>query len=117
LGEQNPALKTALGDAQSEIEKILANKQTEADRSPGLQDAYMGAASALRAVESGDRAVPSQAIALYRESHEQIKARIAEWTSFKQSKLPQLNQKLRDGKLAPIAISEIEREVDFLISR
>jgi photosystem II stability/assembly factor-like uncharacterized protein len=117
LGEQNPALKTALGDAQSEIEKVLANKQTEADRAPGLQDAYMGAASALRAVESGDRAVPSQAIALYRESHEQIKVRIAEWTSFKQSKLPQLNQKLRDGKLPPIAISEIEREVDFLISR
>jgi photosystem II stability/assembly factor-like uncharacterized protein len=117
LGEQNPGLKSALVEAQGEIEKILATGPNAAGQAAGLQDAYTGAASALRAVESGDRAVPSQAIALYHESHEQIKARIAEWTSFKQSKLPQLNQKLRDGKLAPIAISEIEREVDFLISR
>ena len=74
-------------------------------------------ASALRAVESGDRAVPSQAIAVYKESSQQLKARIAEWTSFKQVKLPPLNQKLREGNLAPISISEIEQEVEDLISR
>jgi photosystem II stability/assembly factor-like uncharacterized protein len=117
LGEQNPGLKSALVQAQGEIEKILTTGPNAAGEAQGLQDASTGAASALRAVESGDRAIPSQAIALYRASSEQIKAHIAEWTSFKQSKLPQLNQKLRDGKLAPIAISEIEREVDFLISR
>jgi hypothetical protein len=68
-------------------------------------------------VESGDRAVPSQAIAVYKESRQQVKARIAEWSTFKQTRWPQLNQKLREGKLAPIAISEIEQEVEFLISR
>jgi len=31
--------------------------------------------------------------------------------------LAQLNQQLREAKLAPIAISEIEREVEFLMSR
>jgi hypothetical protein len=31
-------------------------------------------------------------------------------------KLPQLNQKLRDAELAPIAISEIEQEVKCLMS-
>ncbi len=117
LGEQNPGLKSTIEDANSEIGKILANKETAADRSPGLQDAYTGLASALRAVESGDRAVPSQAIAVFKEASQQVKARIAEWISFKQVKLPPLNQKLRDENLAPIALSEIEQEVEDLISR
>jgi photosystem II stability/assembly factor-like uncharacterized protein len=117
LGEQNAEIKAAIADAQAEIEKLIASEPAAAGQSPGLQDAYTGVASALRAVESGDRAVPSQAIAVYEESSQQVKARIAEWTSFKQVKLPQLNQKLRGGKLAPIDVSEIEQEVDYLISR
>ena len=112
LGEQKSALKSTLADAQSEIGKILTTKES----AQGLQDAYMGVASALRAVESGDRAVPSQAIALYEESRQHVTAGIAEWTSFKQAKLPQVNEKLRRGNLAPIAISEIELEVDDLVS-
>ncbi len=115
LGEQNPALKTGLADAQLEIGKILSRKDPE--QVAGLQDAYTDLASALHVVEGGDRAVPSQAIALYKESSQVIKARIAEWSTFKQTKLPRLNQKLRDGKLAPIAISEIEQEVEFLMTR
>jgi hypothetical protein len=61
--------------------------------------------------------VPAQAIAVYTESSQQVKARIAEWDRFKQTRLAQLNQQLREAKLAPIAISEIEREVEFLMSR
>ena len=88
-----------------------------AERVPGLQDAYTGLASALRVVESGDRAVPSQAIAVYQESSQQVKARIAEWARFKQTKLAQLNQQLREANFAPIAIAEIEQQVEFLMSR
>jgi photosystem II stability/assembly factor-like uncharacterized protein len=117
LGEQNPGLRAAITETRSEIEKILINKGGAADQAAGLQAAYTGVASALRAVESGDRAVPEQAIALYKESSEQVRAGIAEWVSFKQMKLPALNQKLRDGNLAPIAIAEIDQEVEFLISR
>jgi hypothetical protein len=58
--------------------------------------------------------VPSQAIAVYRESSQQVKARIAEWTGFKQTKLAQLNQQLRKANFAPIAIAEIEQQVEFL---
>jgi hypothetical protein len=61
--------------------------------------------------------VPSQAIAVYRESSQQVKARIAEWIQFKQTKLAQLNQQLREANFAPIAIAEIEQQVEFLISR
>jgi photosystem II stability/assembly factor-like uncharacterized protein len=118
LGEQNPTIKSALAEAQSEIGKIVTNKETaRKEQGGGLQEAYAGLASALKVVEGGDRAVPSQAIAVYNESSGRIKARIAEWVAFKQTKLPELNQKLREGQLAPIAVSEIEQEVQFLMSR
>jgi photosystem II stability/assembly factor-like uncharacterized protein len=117
VGEQNPALKSALAAAQTEIGQILASKDAAAGQAPGLQDAFTGVTSALRAVESGDRAVPAQAVALYEESRRQVKARIADWTAYKQAKLPALNQMLRDGNVAPIAISQIEQEVDSLLSR
>jgi hypothetical protein len=61
--------------------------------------------------------VPSQAIAVYDESSARVKARMAEWTAFKQAKLPLLSQKLKEGKLGPIVISEIEEEAEFLMSR
>ena len=117
LTSQSAQLKTAVAEAGSAIGKILTNKEHAVDESPGLQDAYAGLASALRVVETGDRAVPSQAIAVYQESSQQVKARIAEWARFKQTKLAQLNQQLREAKLAPIVIAEIERQVEFLMSR
>jgi hypothetical protein len=62
-------------------------------------------ASALRVVEGGDRAVPSQAIAVYNESAHRIRTAIAEWGEFKTTKLSRLNQKLSKANLAPIVIS------------
>jgi hypothetical protein len=117
LEAQSAQLKSALDEARSGIGKILAHKEHTAEEGPGLEEAYAGLASALRVVESGDRTVPSQAIAVYTESSQQVKARIAEWDGFKQTKLTQLNQQLREANLAPIAISEIERQVEFLMSR
>jgi photosystem II stability/assembly factor-like uncharacterized protein len=117
LGEEHPELKPLLAEAQSEIGKIVTNKEAGIGPSPGLQEAYTGLASALQVAEGGDRAVPSQAIAVYEESSQRVKARIVEWTAFKQTRLPQLNQKLREANLAPIAIAEIEKEVEFLMSR
>jgi hypothetical protein len=57
---------SALTEAQSEIGKILTNNKT--GRSPGLQDAYTGWHPRCEWSKNGDRAVPSQAIAVYRES-------------------------------------------------
>jgi len=116
VAAQTANVKSALAETQSAIGKILTNRE-HANEAPGLQDAYTGLASSLRVVESGDRAVPSQAIAVYQESSQQIKVRIAEWTQFKQTKLPQLDQRLREANLTPIAISEIEQQVEFLVSR
>ena len=114
---QNASVVSALSGAQSAIGKLVINKEHAAGEAPGLQDAYTGLASALRVVESGDRAVPSQAIAVYKESSQQAKTGIAEWNQFKQKQLAQLNQQLGKANLSPIAITEIEREVEFLMSR
>jgi hypothetical protein len=116
IGEKTPDLKSALAEAQAEIAKIVSNKETPQEP-VGLHDAYTELASALRVVESGDRAVPSQAIAVYQDSSPQVKTGIARWNTFKQTKLPELNQKLREESIAPIAISQIEQEVRFLMSR
>ncbi|MBZ5666858.1 MAG: hypothetical protein LAO30_19910 [Acidobacteriia bacterium] len=113
---QTLPVKSSLADVQSAIGKILLTREQATGEGSGLQDAYTGLASALRVVEGGDRAVPSQAIAVYRESSKEVKARLAEWAQFKQTKLVQLNQKLREANLAPIAIAEIEREAEFLMS-
>ena len=103
-------------ETQSAIEKILKgeNQDNNKDREtepaagdgPGLQDAYTALASALRVVENGDRAAPSQAIEVYQESSQQIKARIAEWTRFKHTPLEQLNRQLRQANFAPVTIAD-----------
>jgi photosystem II stability/assembly factor-like uncharacterized protein len=116
VGEKDSAIKPALADAQTEISKI-ETKPGAVGESLGLEHAFADMASALRVVESGDRAVPSQAIAVYNESSQQVKAAIAEWSAFKITKLRQLNQQLSEAGLAPIAISEIEQEIQFLMSR
>jgi DNA repair exonuclease SbcCD ATPase subunit len=117
LGESNSAIKVLLADAQAELSKIVTNPETTSGQPGGLQDAFAELASALRVAESGDRAVPAQAIAVYDQSSQRIKAAIAKWSEFKTTKLPKLNQKLQAANLAPITISEIEQEVEVLMSR
>jgi hypothetical protein len=116
LGAQNPPLKSAVTDAQSEISTLL-NKKVTPEAEVGFQAAFTDLASALHVVEGGDRVAPSQAIAVYKESSQNVKAGIAAWTKFKQLRLTQLNQKLKEANIAPIEISEIEQEVQFLMSR
>jgi hypothetical protein len=94
-------LKSAVEEAQSSLKEIISNKKENAQ--PGLQEAYNAMASALRVAESGDRAVPSQAIAVYKEASEQAKSRIGEWNSFKQNSLAKLNEKLRGAKQEPVS--------------
>jgi photosystem II stability/assembly factor-like uncharacterized protein len=116
VGEKDSAIRSALLDAQNEISRIVTKPAT-LGQTAGLQEVFADMASALRAVEGGDRPVPSQVIAVYNESSQRVKAAIAEWSDFKTTRLPRLNQKLSEADLAPITISEIEQEVQFLMSR
>jgi hypothetical protein len=115
--ELSAELRPVLAEAQSELSQILTKKNSDSPAEVGLQQAYNNLAAVLQVVEGGDRTVPSQALAVYRESIPQVKARIAEWTNFKQTRLPQLNQRLHDAGVSTITISEIEQEVEFLMSR
>jgi photosystem II stability/assembly factor-like uncharacterized protein len=117
VGEKDSAIKSALVSAQNELSRIVTRPVATPGKTAGLQDAFSDMASALRVVESGDRLVPSQAIAVYTESNQGVKAAIAEWSHFKTTRLPSLNQKLSEANLAPITISEIEQEIQFLMSR
>ena len=83
----------------------------------GLEAASMGLAAALRVVEGGDRTVPSQAMELYRESSVAATAGMAAWTKLKSTQLVQFNDALQKAGLAPVQISEIEHEAEYLEAR
>jgi photosystem II stability/assembly factor-like uncharacterized protein len=115
VGTQNADLKALLTKTDSQITEIVNGKAPAHEG--GLQEGTSGIASALRAVQSGDRDVPSQAIEVYKEASATVKARMADWNNFKTTALPVLNQQLKDKNAAPITLSEIEQVVDFLMTR
>jgi photosystem II stability/assembly factor-like uncharacterized protein len=112
----NAHLKASLAAAQLALLRILENKDEGANGLPGLSAANVALASALRVVQSGDREVPSQAIAVFDESSQQVKQRIAQWSEFKLKTLPPLNDALHRAGLAPVTIAAIEQEVESLAS-
>ena len=111
LGGDHGDLKAAASQLETEIRKILAGSD-DSSTSAGLERANAGLATALAVVESGDRAVPSQAIVLYHESSQVLKLRIADWNHVKTNWLPQINQHLRQNNIAPITVSELTEDVD-----
>jgi photosystem II stability/assembly factor-like uncharacterized protein/F0F1-type ATP synthase delta subunit len=82
----------------------------------GLESASTGLGAALRVVEGGDRAIPSQAMELYRESSKAATAGIDQLTQLKKAQLAKLNEALQKAGIAPIQISEVEREAEFAVT-
>jgi hypothetical protein len=117
VGPQKSQITSAMEDAQRALGTILKRDDNPATAGMGLKNAYLGLASALRVVEGGDRPVPAQAVSLYEESSQYATEGLKQWATFKARNLPTLNQQLQDAKLPPIAIAEIEEEVNFLMSR
>ena len=106
LGGEQAGLRASVSAVNSEIARILSGSGEPSPNAMGLEEANRGVASALRVVESGDRAVPSQAIVLYRESSQAMKLRVGQWNQCKAGRLKQLNQQLQRAKVAPLAIAE-----------
>jgi hypothetical protein len=109
-----PELLKQVTELQAAIAKI---EKGSGPAMMGLEAANTGLASALRVVEGGDRTTPSQAVELYRQSDEAAKARIAEWTKLRSTELLRLNNALQKGGVPPIQVSEIEHEVESLVSQ
>jgi photosystem II stability/assembly factor-like uncharacterized protein len=103
-GVQAADLKSSLADAHAALEKIVSNKANGSAHDLGLESASTNLGSALHVVESGDRVAPEQAVTLYKESSEQIKARSGEWETFKQMALPALNRQLSEAGLPAITV-------------
>jgi photosystem II stability/assembly factor-like uncharacterized protein len=101
---QDPHLKSTLDDAQTVLGRITTSKQRTPREGGGLADASKQLESALRVVESGDRAIPAQAMAVYEEAHQQVATRMREWTLFRETQLSRLNEQLRGANLPPIAV-------------
>jgi photosystem II stability/assembly factor-like uncharacterized protein len=106
LPAQQAELATQIAQLQEAIKKILAGRRGSEGEDMGLDSASAGIAGALRVVESGDRAIPSQAVELFEESAHALKSRIGEWERLKTNVLPQLNEKLKQAGLEPVSIAK-----------
>ena len=115
LATKNPELLTQVASLETSITAIEKGSQSPI-ATMGLEAASTGLASALRVVEGGDRTAPSQAIELYHQSEAAAEAGMAAWTKLKNTQFVQLNDALQKAGMKAIAVSEIEREVDYLMS-
>lgn len=115
--ENNPELKTNLAKMQDALEKTLLAPGTPWSDAMGLQTANAGLTSALSVIESSSRTAPSQSITVFEEADRALKLRLAEWNEIKTNRLRQLNEQLQQAHLTSIAISEIEQDVEYLMTR
>jgi photosystem II stability/assembly factor-like uncharacterized protein len=83
----------------------------------GLDAANQELTSAMNMAESSDRPVPAQAMIVYGEARTAAAQGIKDWAALKTGPLAALNLKLKTQGLEPIAIAEIEREVNELMTR
>ncbi len=100
-----------------QIERIEKGEKAAPGTVSGLASASMGLGAALRVVENSDRAIPSQTMDLYRDSSKTAQAGMADWMRVKSEQLSKLNESLKKAGLAAVQISEIEHEVEFLLSQ
>ncbi|MGA8153487.1 MAG: hypothetical protein WB952_21225 [Terriglobales bacterium] len=110
----NADLQSSVTQLQEEIRNILKGSGEPSGDSIGLEQAATGLAGALRVVESSDRAVPSQAIEVFQESNRVLKVRLEEWIRLKSTRVPQLNDQLKQANMAPLTIAETEPDDDSL---
>ncbi len=107
--QQNADVKASTDVASDELKAIVSGSSST---DLGLEKASTGLSAALRVVESSDRPVPAQALELYRESSAAAKQALAKWDDFKSKRLPELNHQLEGASLPPLAVAQIEREIE-----
>jgi len=58
--------------------------------------------------------MPVQVLTLYHQSKQEAGKQIVAWVTAKKTRLIALNQALQEAGLAPVSISEIEKDVQVL---
>jgi photosystem II stability/assembly factor-like uncharacterized protein len=107
--QQKAHLKASVDVASKELKTIVGGTSS---RDMGLDKANAGLSAALRVVESSDRPVPAQVFVLYRESSAAAKLALAKWNDFKSKRVPELNHQLEGASLPPLAVAQLETEVE-----
>jgi photosystem II stability/assembly factor-like uncharacterized protein len=85
--------------------------------STGLETANAELTSALHVVESSDRPVPAQALAVYEMARTAAQSKLAQWAALKAGPLARLDRRWQAAGIEPLGVREIEREVDDLMTR
>ncbi len=106
LSKHQDAL-AAVTSVNAQIERIEKGDKGPPGAITGLELATMGLNAALRVVENSDRAIPSQAMEVYRESDRVAQTSVAEWTKVKGDQLNKLNETLKKSGMNAIQIAEI----------
>ena len=83
----------------------------------GLAQANSGLGVALRMVESGHRAAPAQAVAIFDSMSRSAHAQTDAWQHFKSADLNEVNAALVRAKRSPLQIAEIEEQVHYAMTR
>jgi photosystem II stability/assembly factor-like uncharacterized protein len=107
--QQHADLKASTDIASNELQSIVNGGSSDA---MGLDKANAGLAAALRVVESSDRPVPAQAVELYHQSSAAMKLSLTKWDDFKSKRLPELNHQLEVVSLPPLAVAQIEKDIE-----
>jgi len=89
-------LKTRIAQVEDAIKNLLKGNGASSGGGMGLEEASSNLSSALRAVESGDRTAPAQALAVYEEADRAAKKRIDEWKRINETQLQALEGELKE---------------------
>jgi photosystem II stability/assembly factor-like uncharacterized protein len=99
------------------LTEIVEGKPVEGHDRGGLEKSNGELLAVLGAISGGDRQPTEQALALGERATHEVQESVAAWTEVKNTELKQLNDKLRSHRLEPVAISEIEEQVHYLMTR
>ncbi len=115
-----PDLSQAIHQALAHLEQIKDGGKVEHEKGndeDGLAQANSGLGVALRMVESGHRAAPAQALAIFDSMSRSAHAQIEAWQHFKSADLSEVNAALVRAKRAPLQIAAIEEQVHYAMTR
>ena len=118
IPSENAALNNEVAALETAMKALTGRDDQGLD--PGtwsLTTANSGLTSALGVVEVGERTPPAQALEVYRLAKQSAAAKEEEWARLKTHDLATLNQHLQSANVTPVAISEIQQQVDYLMTR
>lgn len=114
-------LTLAIHKAMDRLEQIK-DSDTEDDKKSGekrkgLAETNAGLGVALRMVETGHRAAPAQALAIFDEMSKSARSQVEAWQQFKSVQLSELNAALMRANRPPVQIAAIEEQVHYAMTR